>query len=463
MEKKVFILGIDGGEWSIINKLIEKNKLPNFKRMKKNGVSSALVTIPPWTPAMWTSLSTGKWLENHGIYSFLKIDSFYNFIPVNSHDKKAKDIWNFLPGDSIVLNVPITYPADKDTKMISGMLSPTVNTHSVSDPDLLKEVREFGRYKIEPSSDLEDIKTTLENRITFTKRILEKDSDWKLGITVLRSTDPLQHKYWDLEIFESIYKRIDGFIEWFNENYPDAYLFVVSDHGFRKVNKEFSIPKILKESSFLELKSTYEENISKKILDQANVLLNKIKDFFPMVKRVINLLLSKGSEFRTLLDHINFRKTTVFPGGWGELYINRRQIFEKGKISINKESKIIEEIKRALKKMKDSQNNKKIINNFYVVKKKQSEKAPSLYYIPNTEAGYCASLSVNKNIISRTDRKGEHHSPGIFLAEGPNIKKNTKIDEVETVDIVPTCLHILGIDPKCKFDGKILHEILEKA
>lgn len=67
--KKILVIGIDGLSPFLVEKWIDQ--LPNFRRMKEEGVLG--VSIPPCpaqTPVAWTTFMTGKNPGKHGIFSF---------------------------------------------------------------------------------------------------------------------------------------------------------------------------------------------------------------------------------------------------------------------------------------------------------------------------------------------------------------------------------------------------------
>ena len=55
--EKVLIIGIDGMDPKITNKLIKEGKLPNFKKLSESGSFLNLNTsYPPVSPVAWTSI-----------------------------------------------------------------------------------------------------------------------------------------------------------------------------------------------------------------------------------------------------------------------------------------------------------------------------------------------------------------------------------------------------------------------
>ncbi len=69
---KVVVIGIDGFWWRVLNPLIEQGRVPNLQEMVENGASGPLETLfPTFSAKIWSSISTGKSVEKHGVTSFL--------------------------------------------------------------------------------------------------------------------------------------------------------------------------------------------------------------------------------------------------------------------------------------------------------------------------------------------------------------------------------------------------------
>jgi predicted AlkP superfamily phosphohydrolase/phosphomutase len=84
---RLIVLAFDGLSWNVLNELFQKNKMRNLQKLIKNGASGANVGVPPLiSPKIWTSISTGKKGENHGIMDFY-----------STHDDlKSYQVWDIL-------------------------------------------------------------------------------------------------------------------------------------------------------------------------------------------------------------------------------------------------------------------------------------------------------------------------------------------------------------------------------
>ena len=88
--------------------------------------------------------------------------------------------------------------------------------------------------------------------------------------------------------------------------------------------------------------------------------------------------------------------------------------------------------------------------------------APDLILIPN---GFLPSPSLNlKNAVFDRYEPGGYHDPyGIFIAEGRDIKKGFKVDDVKVIDMLPTLLHLYGIECDADVDGKVEKSIFTRT
>ena len=69
---KVLLIGLDGAEWDLIRPMAAAGELPNLARLMKTGASGNLRSLEPAavSPAIWTTIATGKSPEAHRIESF---------------------------------------------------------------------------------------------------------------------------------------------------------------------------------------------------------------------------------------------------------------------------------------------------------------------------------------------------------------------------------------------------------
>ncbi len=238
---KVFVLGIDGGMIEFLN----RPELPTFQKILAGSSHGTLFSRPALTPAAWTSMVTGKNPGKHGIFDF-RIGEELFF----STDKKSRELWDY--AKSIVINVPMTYPAKAiDGVMVSGMMSPDLDSDLVYPPTEQQYLKDLG-YVIEPEIELGSIKDSIVKRIELVAHYLQHD--WQLFFVVFREFDVLHHFFWGNEL--GYYRMLDTFLGDVLVPYLDeegVKLMIVSDHGFAPVDTAVNIELLLDELGYQDL------------------------------------------------------------------------------------------------------------------------------------------------------------------------------------------------------------------
>jgi len=128
MGNKVFVIGLDGATFDLIEPWVRQGKLPTFKRLMEEGSWGTLwCPRPPISPQSWVSFATGKNPGKHGFIDFIEVTPYsYSTRFVNARMRAGKSFWKLLSeaGKSVgVLNVPITYPARRGQRLRCRRLS----------------------------------------------------------------------------------------------------------------------------------------------------------------------------------------------------------------------------------------------------------------------------------------------------------------------------------------------------
>ena len=92
---KVLFVGIDGASWKVIGPLLDKGELPAFRRLVAGGAYNPNFDTLPVTlsPVIWTTIATGRTLEDHGVTSFTSRLPNGQIIPVTSSVRRSRAIW----------------------------------------------------------------------------------------------------------------------------------------------------------------------------------------------------------------------------------------------------------------------------------------------------------------------------------------------------------------------------------
>jgi hypothetical protein len=73
---KVVVIGLDGATYDIVDPMIAEGRLPSLARLIEGGAAGELRSIEPTiSPALWTTMATGKLRSRHGVINFRSIQS----------------------------------------------------------------------------------------------------------------------------------------------------------------------------------------------------------------------------------------------------------------------------------------------------------------------------------------------------------------------------------------------------
>lgn len=523
-QNKVLVIGLDGATFDLIKPWVKDGKLPTFKRMMEKGAHGVLLsTHQSNSPQAWTSFMTGKNAGKHGIFDFVEpVPNSYDVKFINASYRNGKTLWKRLSdaGKKVgVINVPITFPAEKvNGCMISGWDSPGLSHDSAYPPDLLQEINKaVGDYILEPGVTgfihkgrrdlaLNKMYESIENRLRTAKYLL-KNKEWDFFVVVFTSTDRVQHHFWkfinpnhpnydpeDREGFGnaiySIYQRLDKAVnDLINELPEDVTIFIMSDHGGGpSSNKTFYINNWLAEQGFLRFVSN--DSVKSQIKRAGHKALRTInhllKGFLSrhMKEKLARALpgLRNKVDSTLYLSGIDWENTIAYSReNAPTIWINLKGREPKGSVEPGDAyEKVREDIINKLLTLRCPQTNEQIVER--VLKKEEiyrgkfDYKAPDLLIQWKDDAYIQRPGYTNKNgkwyqILTHKELEwaetvsrpsGIHKREGIFLALGKHIKKSIQIQDADIVDLFPTVLFTMGIPIPEDTDGKVLTEIFKE-
>ena len=132
----VVMIGVDGLEWKVMRPLLEAGRLPTMARLIENGSVGRLDTLTPTiSPAIWTTVATGKEPSKHGIEGFVKAQQSGQSPELyTNRDRRTKALWNIFSDSGRTVHVIgwwATFPAER----VSGVMVAQTNTRGQITPD----------------------------------------------------------------------------------------------------------------------------------------------------------------------------------------------------------------------------------------------------------------------------------------------------------------------------------------
>ena len=410
-------MGIDGGCFDHIKPLLNKDLLPNFKKIIDNGYSSSLkVTVPPLTIPSWPCLFSGLTPEKLGYYTFIHPEKGL----FNSSVWKEKSIFSLLHLKTFVLNVPGTYPAWKvNGEMVTGMMSPSLSCFP-------PELKYFLNKKwIISGKSIRDIFKAFNMKKSLFLRKLKEDFDFL--VYVIRMPDSLSHhanvnrklltKYIDIG-----YKKIDNLIGKILNDRDVENLIIISDHGLKFYDYGFYIKRWLEKKNLLYLNNNKGEKINNLIQKYYRIVKPYFKKF-PFKNYYKKVLKIKDNKKKSRKKaSIKIKKNTRvqhFIENVGGLFLSNKDISKRDIIqeALENDKDIFQIIKPELRGFPD----------FFIILKKN--------YVFITKPSFSVKMKRNNRI--------NHDQFGLFIAYGKKIKIGFK-DHVDYINIAPTILNLLN-------------------
>lgn len=409
IRNRVFVIGLDGGTFSILNPWMNQGLLLHLQTLVENGVSGELEsTIPPMTAPAWTSFMTGKNPGTHGIYDFVTQEkTSYRFKPLNAQARQASCLWDLIGkegGRVVVLNVPMTYPPyPVNGVMVGDFMTPSGKKDFVYPPGLLEEIEgKFGRYPLYPfppyfvvsqaDSDIDrflrEYTEALVYKFQVARYLIEK-LDPHFLMLHLYGSDQICHWLWhlldkthpqyDRQASERHLLKILEYFQRFDAEVgtlaamrdEDTTLFVMSDHGFGPLDKVINLNVWLMREGYLALRGrpitmlryllwrlglTPEGLAEKRSIRMTlgKLIMGMLKNPNKAIVDQVKLLHSRLEAFLSLNDVDWFQTKAFCLFGWGQIKINTRGQYPQGCVSQGAEYQALRaEIVEKLRELKD--------------------------------------------------------------------------------------------------------------
>lgn len=179
--RQVIVLGFDGMDPALVERFMAEGRLPELARLRTEGTFAPLPTSnPPQSSVAWAGFATGHGPGAHGIFDFLRRDpatyrpdfsmarsapperslSIGDWTlplsdPTLSTRRDGEPFWVAAEHDfhrTAILRVPVTWPPDPVTRMVSGLGVPdllgTQGTYTLYSTRVVPNAENGGRVRL---------------------------------------------------------------------------------------------------------------------------------------------------------------------------------------------------------------------------------------------------------------------------------------------------------------------------
>jgi len=261
---KVVIVGFDGMDY----RYLDQFPTPTIDDFRAKGVDAALhSTHPPWTGSAWPSMYTGCEPSHHGVYDFYRYSDAYppESTSVSRRDVRAPALWDYLNSrgiNSVVLNVPITHPAEAfNGTLVPGYLAPEDapgHPDGIRDElsDAIGEPYSIYSSEDEESSTDETVAGYVDLIEMRTKAIqyLLTNREWEFAFVQIQKTDTVFHSSSNETHFKQVYAAADNALETVLDSCGDeTNVIICSDHGIGPIDGYLVfLNEILRDNGYVE-------------------------------------------------------------------------------------------------------------------------------------------------------------------------------------------------------------------
>ena len=254
-QHRVIFIGLDGGDWQLLDRYMSDGTMPNLRKLVEKGQRSNPVTQqPPLSPLVWTTMMTGVSPLEHRILDFTRFNPVTHARePITSDERAVPAIWNMATLQkkrADVFGMWATYPAESiDGTIVSDRLfafqfaepqPPAGAVWPQSDEAQAKQVlaAAIAGHRSEPDEQLRRILIETDTIRQLSLDIIARDKP-DIAIVYFQGTDAIGHLF--ASTFEQHRDTIRHYFASIDSSLGDyatladtmhADLVIASDHGF---------------------------------------------------------------------------------------------------------------------------------------------------------------------------------------------------------------------------------------
>jgi predicted AlkP superfamily phosphohydrolase/phosphomutase len=484
----VVLIGVDGATFAVLDPMMRDGVMPFLRDWSRGGVRAVLgSTAHPLTPIAWTTLMTGRYPGNHGVFDFVRADLHApqpSYALGTSADVRVETLWAIASrhGRRVTcLNFPCMFPPPPiDGFVVPGFVPWRYLARAVHPRDLyprLKNLPDFDAKELAldwdterkalqglPESEFEDwirFHIAREAQWFSIAQFLMREEPCELTAILFDGVDKLQHLCYHLidpaiasqhtsawaqrvrGLCLEFFRQLDRFIGAIVKDAgPAARVFIASDHGFHAAGNQIFYANVwLEEQGYFGWKEGTTLDHEGRLTLEGHAGPEALIDW----SRTVAFALTASS------NAIWIRRRTNGPGPGvpDEEYGHFRQ-------------RLIDGLGRVTNPATGERLIERVMTREEAFPGAAVDDAPDLTLVMR-DRSFISVLRTDAVLKPRHLPYGTHHPDGIFMAAGPGLQKRCEIPPFSIVDITPTLLHALELPLPRDLDGAAMTAAFEPA
>ncbi len=498
LAERVLIIGLDGATFTVLERMMVEERMPRLKDAIENGARGTLYsTVPPITPAAWTTFLTGRLPGSHRVLDFESYDAFTGHLNLNSASRSShvRNVWQILSDLGFKVgsvNVPMTYPPiDVNGFMVSGFDAPGPDSDFASPRELREEIlerwpdptlkskwkRKMGGGDKLFARNLEYLSNSFDQGAEMTMHLGRKYG-WHALMVVLKLVDNLQHKTWKYlderwmdrtpkrrdmvkGCLERLDKAVGTLLDYASEN--GATVLMVSDHGHGSLEGKVYPNRLLEKWGYLKLRGAAARAVKKgqEVLRRwtepstEHVGVHGIERHLPVVLSKTRACVMHAGNAGFLFFNLKGREPTgiVDPSEFEALRDELIERFRSDDCRVRAPSGEMIELFPEVHKPEE----------LYNVSREDEPWLPDLILIQHEILAVVRRMHGGDVVRWLPYRRieGTHRKEGILIATGPGIGRRTDISAT-LEDCAPTMLAMMGLKVPDNMEGRVITELFER-
>jgi len=520
--QKLMLIGLDSADADLIERWCEEGYLPVLQSFRQQGTWGRLrTTAEVMHVSAWPSIYTGTMPGKHGMYHAYQIKAGEQDIHRTRADECAQfPFWKFLDDSGkrcIIMDAFMNYPLEgfRGIQVLEyGTWTWFWNPVAIPDGIWKEIVGKFGPYpapehsKVLTVPEPNQFRSQLISGAALKSKVvrwLMREKPWDMFFVTFGEPHPAGHYLWHLadpsypahrlngsrgleNAVRDVYSAVDKAIGEILSELDDSVTVVIASGDGMGPNYAgcHLIPEVLNKLGLYYAAGVGQESASKAEGKRSSIqkksLASTVKDLIPVsVRRAISRCLPRHLQHQLSMKwanaNIDWTKTKAFciPNA-NEAYVRvnlqgrePKGIVERG----NAYQELLGELQARLKELINPGNGRiaarqvvciddifsgerrhhlpDLVVNWDIEAKVLSElQSQTLGLIPGRTANYQISPFYT----------GNHRPTAFVLARGPRIPENDVLTGGHIVDILPTILAMLGVDPPPHLDGRVWDEFM---
>lgn len=508
---RVFVLGIDGATWELLDPWIVEGRLPNLGRLKKEGAWGPLASVmPPITAPAWTSFYTGTNPGKHGLFDLLRREGYYGVVPVNASERRDPSLFRLLSdaGKRVgVINAPVTYPPEPvNGYLVCGFMTPP-DARDYTEPrgfaeELQHVVPDYTVWPMETSHPrgreqglVEAAPRLVSMGTSAFEYMVRRLGEWEFLMLQVQITDTLQHVLWRFcdphhpeheagapEVVRNgiltCFQTIDSWLGRFLAQQDGQFVTIVlSDHGFGPLYGYVHVNAWLAANGWLRFRRTPVTSLKRALYGLGITPVNAYRAAFRLgfgrqaartIRQRKGLVLRAVDTLFLSFADVDWARTKAYSlGNVGPIYINLKGREPAGTVEPGAEyERTVEAIVQRLRDLRHPRTGEPLVERVYLRDEMYQGPAaslgPDIMFLAKDglyEAYGDVQFASSRWLAPPHDGwSGTHRQDGVLIMHGPNVQAGLCLENASIVDLAPTILGLLGVPIPRHMDGRILHE-----